>query len=78
LKRLRKENARLKEEREILKNCFAAPARHLWWQKLPPVPDHPWYGRSDRRLIGGSDPVKKPGPGNFADGRVVTPWGDPV
>jgi transposase len=73
LKRLRKENARLKEEREILKNRFVAPARHLWVEKLPPVGYRRSYGRSDRLLIGGSDPVKKHGPGNFADVRVVTP-----
>jgi transposase len=37
LKRLRKENARLKEERDILKNGVVAPARHMRVEKLPPV-----------------------------------------
>ena len=73
LQRLWKENARLKEEREILKNWFVALARHLWVEKLPPVGYRHSYGRSDRLLIGGSDPVKKHGPGNCADVRVVTP-----
>jgi hypothetical protein len=57
----------------LLKNRFVAPARHLWVEKLPPVGYRRSYGRSDRLLIGGSDPVKKHGPGNFADVRVVTP-----
>jgi transposase len=78
LKRLRKENTRLKEEREILKNHFVAPARHLWVEKLSPVGYRCSYGRSDRLLIGGNDPVKKHGPGFLADVRVVTPSGDPV
>jgi hypothetical protein len=73
LHRLRAENKRLRMEREILKNRFVAPARHLWVEKLPPVGYRRSYGRSDRLLIGGSDPVKKHGPGNFADVRVVTP-----
>src|SRR5262249_57653656 len=35
-------------------------------------------GRSDRRLTGGYDPVKKHGPGIDADVILVTPLGDPV
>jgi transposase len=73
LHRLRDENKRLRMERDILKNRFVAPARHLWVEKLLPVGYRRSYGRSDRLLIGGSDPVKKHGPGNFADVRVVTP-----
>jgi hypothetical protein len=61
------------EELEALKNRFVAPARHLWVEKLPPVGSRRSYGRSDRLRIGGSAPVKKPGPGPFADVRVVTP-----
>jgi hypothetical protein len=35
-------------------------------------------GRSDRSFIGGTDPVKKHGPGMYADLRLVMPLGDPV
>ena len=73
LKRLRKDNARLKAEREIFKNRFVAPARHLWVETLPPVGSRRSSGRSDCLLLDGSDPVKKPGPGTLADVRVVTP-----
>ena len=73
LRWLRDENRRLRMEREILKNRVVAPACHLWVEKLPPVSSRRSYGRSDRLLIGGSDPVKKHGPGNCAAVRVVTP-----
>jgi hypothetical protein len=73
LHRLRAEVKRLRMAREIVKNCVVAPARHMWVEKLSPVGYRRSSGRSDRRLIGGADPVKKPGPGNCADVRVVTP-----
>jgi transposase len=78
VQRVRDENKRLRRERDMLKNRFVAPARHLWGEQLPPVGSRCSDGRSDRRLIGGSAPVKKPGPGTLADVRVVTPWGAPV
>jgi transposase len=78
LRQLRDEVKRLRMERDILKNCVVAFARHVWVEKLPPVGYRRSYGRSDRRPFGGADPVKKHGPGNCADVRVVTPCGDPV
>ena len=78
LKRLRKENARLKEEREILKNLVRRAAslvsRETWIGGVSSL-----WGRSGRQLTGGMyHPVKKRGPGTLADVRVVTPAGDPV
>jgi transposase len=77
LVRLRQEVKRLMA-REILKNRFVAPARHVWVEKLQPVGYRGSSGRSDRLRMGGSAPVKKPGPGPLADGRVVTPAGAPI
>jgi transposase len=34
--RLRQENTRLRMERNMLKNCVVAPARHVWVEKLSP------------------------------------------
>jgi transposase len=73
LHRLRAENKRLRMERDILKNCVVAFARHVWVEKCQPVGYRHSSGRSDRRPLGGTAPVKKPGPGNGADVRVVTP-----
>jgi transposase len=78
LKRLRKENARLKEERDILKNLVRCGAslvsRETWVGGVSSC-----WGRSGRLLTGGMyHPVKKRGPGTLADVRVVTPLGDPV
>jgi transposase len=79
LKRLRKENARLKEEREILKNRLRRVAASLVGGETCPTRVSSCGGRSDRLLLGGrTTPVKKRGPGTCADWRVVTPRGDPV
>ena len=78
LRQLRDEVKRLRMERDILKNCVVVPARPVWVEKLPPGEYRRSDGRSDRRPFGGADPVKKPGPGDSADVRVVTPSGDPV
>ena len=78
LKRLRKENARLKEEREILKNLLRRAAASLVAGETPVHRVSCRDGRSGRLLIGGGyHPVKKRGPGTLADLRVVTPCGDP-
>jgi transposase len=78
LKRLRKENARLKEEREILKNLVRRVASLVSRETVVGGVSLRW-GRSGRLLTGGRyHPVKKRGPGTLADVRVVTPVGDPV
>jgi transposase len=70
ISRLRRENDRLRMERDILKNLsrgFVPPVAvetgALTW---------PWRG-SGRQLHGGDDPVKKRGPWAVAHLRVVTP-----
>ena len=78
LKRLRKDNARLKEERDIVKNLVRRAASLVSRETLIGGVSSRW-GRSGRLLTGGmSHPVKKRGPGTLADVRVVTPLGDPV
>jgi transposase len=78
LKRLRQENARLKEERDILKNLLRRAASLVSRETLVGGVSSLW-GRSGRLLTGGRyHPVKKRGPGTLADVRVVTPAGDPV
>jgi len=78
LKRLRKDNARLQEEREIFKNLVRRAASLVSRETLVGgVSSRP--GRRGRLLTGGMyPPVKKRGPGTPADVRVVTPLGDPV
>ena len=78
LKRLRKENTRLKEERDILKNLLRRAASLVSRETRVGRVSSLW-GRSGRLLTGGMyHPVKKRGPGTLADVRVVTPAGDPV
>ena len=79
LKRLRKDNARLKEERAILTNLLSrAPAPLVSRETLRPRVSC-LGGRRDRSLTGGVyHPVKKRGPGELADLPLVTPSGDPV
>jgi transposase len=78
LKRLRKENVRLKEERDILKNLVRRAASLVSGETGVGEVSSLW-GRSGRLLTGGMyHPVKKRGPGTLADVRVVTPPGDPV
>ena len=68
LKRLRRENAVLKQQRDILKNHpGSGPACAGWKQVMLPSRRE----GSGRQLIGGSDPVKKRGPWVDANLRVV-------
>jgi transposase len=79
LHRLRAENKRLRMEREILKNLLRRAVAALVGGETPVRRVSCRGGRSGRLLIGGRyHPVKKRGPGNLADWRVVTPAGDPV
>ena len=79
LKRLRKENTRLKEERDILKNLLKRATTLLVSRETLVHSVSSLWGRSGRLLIGGMyHPVKKRGPGTLAAWRLVTPAGDPV
>ena len=79
LKRLRKENARLKEERDILKNLLKRATTLLVSRETLVCSVSSLWGRSGRLLIGGMyHPVKKRGPGILAAWQLVTPTGDPV
>ena len=79
LKRLRKENARLKEERDIVKNLLKRATTLLVSRETLVRGVSSLWGRSGRLLIGGMyHPVKKRGPGTLAAWRLVTPAGDPV
>jgi transposase len=79
LKRLRKENARLKEERDIVKNLLKRATTLLVSRETLVHSVSSLWGRSGRLLIGGMyHPVKKRGPGTLAAWRLVTPAGDPV
>jgi transposase len=79
LHRVREENKRLRMERDMLKNLSRHAAVSLVAGETPRPRVSCRGGRSGRQLIGGGyHPVKKRGPGNNADWRVVTPWGDPV
>jgi transposase len=79
LHRLRIEVKRLRMEREILKNSLRRAVASLVGGETPVRRVSCHGGRSGRLLIGGRyHPVKKRGPGNLADWRVVTPVGDPV
>jgi transposase len=78
LKRLRKENARVKEERDMLKNLVRRAVSLVSRATRVGGGSSRW-GRSGRLLPGGRyHPVKKRGPGTLADVRVVPPVGDPV
>jgi transposase len=78
LHRLREENKRLRMERDILKNLLRRAVAALVGGETPVRRVSCRGGRSGRLLIGGRyHPVKKRGPGNLADWRVVTPAGDP-
>src|SRR5262245_54274831 len=79
LKRLRKENTRLKEERDSLKNLLKRATTLLVSRDTLVRGVSSLWGRSGRLLIGGMyHPVKKRGPGTLAAWRLVTPAGDPV
>ena len=76
IERLRREVTKLKAERDILKNgphglpcplCIETSGGTIL-QRVD----------SGRQLLGGSNPVKKPGPGGSADPSVAAPSGDPV
>jgi len=76
LSRLRAENVRLTREHDILKNsphglpcplCIETSGGTIL-QRVD----------SGRELFGGTNPVKKPGPGGPADPSVAAPSGDPV
>jgi transposase len=79
LRQLRAEVKRLRMERDILKNLLRRAVASLVGGETPVRRISCRGGRSGRLLIGGRyHPVKKRGPGNLADWRVVTPAGDPV
>jgi hypothetical protein len=69
LSRLRQENAKLKLEKEILKNRLRGLPRPIWIETSGAytvmAPDR------GRLLFGGIVPVKKPGPGEATDPTVV-------
>jgi transposase len=74
LRQLRDEVKRLRMERDILKNLLRRAAASLVAGETPRPRVSCRGGRSGRQLIGGGyHPVKKRGPGNNADWRVVTP-----
>ena len=70
LKRLTKENALLKEERDILKNGLPDGAG-LVWTETPVAGRLSLASGCGRRPFGDDNPVKKHGPGRAADLTVV-------
>ena len=77
LAQLRRENKRLRMEREILKNRRAR-LHLLVDQKLPKRIRSAAPEGSGRSLTGALEPVKKHGLGVAADLILATPFGDPV
>ena len=65
---LRKENQRLRMEREMLQNWFAAPARHLCLQKLRSVSYCGCRGRATVCLLVVLSPLKNLGQGLLRPG----------
>jgi hypothetical protein len=75
IRRLKRENERLRMERDILKKTIADQLSACCHRNGCRY-DQPWRGAAGDFLVD-LVPVKKHGPWVVADLRVVTPYGDP-